>query len=105
MSEKKVHLICQSCSEHNGATWRNDKTTADALLGKCQVCGEVKIITHIHYWKDIDPTTDFKVPSKKKEAPKKEVPVEDTADKVEVEAKAKPKPSKETAAKNVSEAL
>ena len=50
---KKVNLICTSCAKHNGAEWRNELATANIMLGKCQVCGEVTPITHIHYWKNI----------------------------------------------------
>ena len=64
--EKEVHLICQNCSEHNGAEWRNNSATADLLLGKCHVCGEVKAITHVHYWKNINSKFSFKVPPKAK---------------------------------------
>lgn len=62
--EKEVHLICQNCSEHNGAEWRNNSATADVLLGKCHVCGEIKAITHIHYWKNVNSKFKFEVPPK-----------------------------------------
>lgn len=62
--EKEVHLICQNCSEHNGAEWRNNSATADMLLGKCHVCGEIKAITHIHYWKNVNSKFKFEVPPK-----------------------------------------
>lgn len=73
--EKEVHLICQNCSEHNGAEWRNNSATADVLLGKCHVCGEVKAITHIHYWKNINSKFSFKVPPK---ASSQNIPVQNT---------------------------
>lgn len=67
--EKEVHLICQNCSEHNGAEWRNNSATADVLLGKCHVCGEIKAITHIHYWKNVNSKFKFEVPPQKPSKP------------------------------------
>ena len=64
---ERVNLICQSCAELNGGKWRNEKVHADVMLGKCQVCKKLTIITNIHYYKDIHsemrlvaPTTESK---------------------------------------------
>lgn len=59
---KKVNLICPSCAKHNGAEWRNELATANIMLGKCQVCGEVTPITHIHYWKNIHSEKEMVAP-------------------------------------------
>jgi len=63
-NQKKVHLICTSCAEHNGATWRNDSSVATVLLGKCHVCNEVKPITNIYYWAGIHSEMALQAPKK-----------------------------------------
>lgn len=92
--EKEVHLICQNCSEHNGAEWRNNSATADLLLGKCHVCGEVKAITHIHYWKNINSKFSFKVPPKAKPKANSEKIIAPQEPQEPQEEDSTPKPSK-----------
>lgn len=59
---KKVNLICPSCAKHNGAEWRNDSASVGLLLGKCQVCEEIKPVTHIYYWKNIHSEKEMVAP-------------------------------------------
>lgn len=61
MSTERVNLICQSCAEYNGGKWRN--AYADPLLGKCDVCKKVTIITNVHHYHGIHPEMRFVAPT------------------------------------------
>lgn len=66
MNQKRVLVVCHSCASHNGGVWKNEDAIAPALVGKCGVCGEVKNIVAIHYYKHINADMKFSVPTQNK---------------------------------------
>lgn len=57
-----VHRICKTCAEANGGAWKSTQLMVDLFLGPCQVCKKITAITHLLYWKGLNPKQKFTLP-------------------------------------------